>query len=1116
MVSGWNSKKICLFAMLGALMVTVLLSVQGHAQVAGATLTGTVTDPSGAVIPGAKIFIENTATGVVTNSTTNSAGLYTVPNLIPGPYQVTVSAHGFQTSQRKGITLTVGAQQLLNLTMQVGQTTQTVEVTGQAPAVQLATSTISAVVNSTMVRALPLNGRDWTTLAELQPGVLSAAATQLSTSVTSFQRGNRGLGLQLAVSGNRPQLNLYRIDGITVNDYANGGPGSVQGGTLGVDAIQEFSVLTSNYNAEYGRTSGGVINAITRSGTNQFHGDAFEFLRNGSLDAANFFDNFSNVTKPPFRQNQFGGSAGGPIQKDKTFIFGDYEGLRVKTSTTVIADVPSIDARNGILNFPGGPSTFPSGCVATSTPNQCQVTVNPLVEPYLPLWALPNAGLLSPGNTGLYSFPGNQTISENFVTARVDHKISDRDSSFGSFEYDHANQLLPDPVNDVLNPSNTTRVLVVLEETHIFSPRMVNTVRGGYSRSWAQLAELLPVNPAAGDLGLGPATGFGTPAIAVTGLTGVEGAAGAEQYTYPYNSFQGDDDAFLALGKQSLKFGVDVERDQLNSLFVPALAGNFEFGTLADFLQDNPRSIRTALPNLVTGRGWRQTIFGAYVQDDIRWRPNLTFNLGVRYEMATTLTEVQNKEVSLHDVYTDKAPTIGPPLIATNPTLHNFDPRIGFAWDPFRDGKTSIRGGFGVFDALPLLSEVAFKDNQSGPFNAQGNATNLPTGSFPLTAFNLSAASSALRTFYVQQNPSLAYVMTWNLNVQRQLMPNLTASIAYVGSHGVHEPFAVDDMNIVMPTETSAGYLWPFPAGSGTPLNSGGVVSRIDTLQWSNSTSYEALEAQIERRFSHGFQVQGSYTWGKAIDGGDGINIGDPFANSISSLFFFNPKLRRAVSDFDVAQNLVANYTWVVPTPKSFHGPAEWALSGWQLGGIFTLRTGLPFTPNVAGSGNGSSGDPLGLNNSDPFDYPNRLAGPGCQSLVNPGNVNNYLKLNCFGLPMATSAIAAQCTPFSAATAPGTCANLLGNSGRNDVFGPGSVDFDFSVFKNNYIKRISENFNVQFRAEFFNVLNRANFSSPIDNSNIFDVTGAPVAGAGLIDGTSTPAREIQFALKVIW
>ncbi|MGH9772832.1 MAG: hypothetical protein ACRD4Q_14225, partial [Candidatus Acidiferrales bacterium] len=220
--------------------------------------------------------------------------------------------------------------------------------------------------------------------------------------------------------------------------------------------------------------------------------------------------------------------------------------------------------------------------------------------------------------------------------------------------------------------------------------------------------------------------------------------------------------------------------------------------------------------------------------------------------------------------------------------------------------------------------------------------------------------------------------------------------------------------------------------------------------------------------------------------------------------------------DFDVAQNLVVNYTWVVPTPKSFHGPAAWALSGWQLGGIFTLRTGLPFTPNVAGSGNGSSGDPLGLNNSDPFDYPNRLAGPGCQSLVNPGNVNNYLKLNCFGLPMATSAIAAQCTPFSAATAPGTCANLLGNSGRNDVFGPGSVDFDFSVFKNNYIKRISENFNVQFRAEFFNVLNRANFSSPIDNSNIFDVTGAPVAGAGLIDGTSTPAREIQFALKVIW
>ncbi|MGH9357506.1 MAG: carboxypeptidase regulatory-like domain-containing protein, partial [Terriglobia bacterium] len=423
-------------------------------------LTGSVTDPSGAVIPGAKISIKNTATGVITNAATNSAGLYNVPNVIPGPYQVTVSAQGFQTELRSGITLTVGEQQVLNLSLRVGQTTQTVSVSGEAPAVQLATSTISATVNATTVRALPLNGRDWTTLATLQPGVVSTASIQNSAGATQFQRGNRGLGVQMAISGARPQLNNYRIDGITVNDYANGGPGSVQGGTLGVDAIQEFSVLTSNYTAQYGRTAGGVINAITRSGTNQFHGSAYEFLRNSSLDAANFFDNFSNVPNPPFRQNQFGASAGGPIRKDRTFFFADYEGLRENLSTTILANVPSSNARAGILNFPGGPSTFPSGCVPTSTPNQCTVTVSPLVQPYLPLWALPNAGLLGEGNTGLYSFPGKQADSENFVTGRIDNKISEKDSLFGSWEYDHATQILPDSVNDVLNPSNTTRVLV--------------------------------------------------------------------------------------------------------------------------------------------------------------------------------------------------------------------------------------------------------------------------------------------------------------------------------------------------------------------------------------------------------------------------------------------------------------------------------------------------------------------------------------------------------------------------------------------------------------------------------------------------------------------------------
>src|SRR5882762_2513058 len=299
---------------------------QAYAQVAGATLTGTVKDSSGGTIPNAQVAITDVATAVTRTVSTGGAGLYSAPNLLPATYEVRVTAMGFSTAVQKGITLTVGAQQELDFTMQVGQMTQTVEIRTEAPTVELTSSTLSATVNATTVRELPLNGRSWTDLANLQPGV-SAIQTQPSFAVGG-DRGNRGFGSQLSISGARPQENNYRLDGISLNDYGNGAPGSVLGGNMGVDAIQEFSVLTSNYSAAYGKTSGGVVNAVSRSGTNQFHGSLYEFLRNNALDAKTFFDNANGIKKPPFRRNQFGASAGGPLRKDRTFIFGDFEGLR--------------------------------------------------------------------------------------------------------------------------------------------------------------------------------------------------------------------------------------------------------------------------------------------------------------------------------------------------------------------------------------------------------------------------------------------------------------------------------------------------------------------------------------------------------------------------------------------------------------------------------------------------------------------------------------------------------------------------------------------------------------------------------------------------------------------
>src|ERR1700681_1973672 len=287
--------------------VILLVSARIYPQVVGATLSGTVTDQSGAVIPDAQISVKNVATGLTRDITSDAAGFYAAPNLLPGNYEITVSASGFATQVRTGINLTVGSQQVLNLTVQVGRVTEKVQVAGEAPAVQLATSSLSAVVNSTTVRELPLNGRSWTDLATLQPGV-DAIQTQPSFAVGA-NRGNRGFGNQITIDVARPQQNNYRLDGVSLNDYANGAPGSVLGGSLGVDAIQEFSVLTSNYSAEYGKTSGGVINAITRAGTNQIHGSVYEFIRNSALDARNFFD---ADAIPPFKRNQFGGAVGGP------------------------------------------------------------------------------------------------------------------------------------------------------------------------------------------------------------------------------------------------------------------------------------------------------------------------------------------------------------------------------------------------------------------------------------------------------------------------------------------------------------------------------------------------------------------------------------------------------------------------------------------------------------------------------------------------------------------------------------------------------------------------------------------------------------------------------------
>jgi hypothetical protein len=1102
-----------------------LASMPVYSQVVGGTLLGTITDASGAAIPGTTVSIKNVATGVTTTVTTNAQGVYNAPNLLPGTYEATISAAGFESAVQSGIALAVGAQQVLNVTMKVGTITQRVEVSWVAPDVQLASPTISGVMDTTTVEELPLNGRSWTALATLQPGV---ATIRDIANASSPDRLGRGLGVQLTVTGGRPQQNNYLLNGVSINDYSNQSPGSIVGGNLGVDAVSEFSVLTTNYSAEYGRTSGGIVSAIGRSGTNRFHGSAFEFLRNSALDTRNPFDLAAAAgfrAKPPFRRNQFGASAGGPIRKDKTFIFGAYEGLRQALGLSIVDNVPSLNARQGILCDP----------TLTDCSKTIQVKVNSLVQPFLKFYPLPNGPVqcafnncpAGAGDTALFILGGSQISSENYFTMRIDHRFSEKDSLAGSYMFDNAPLSQSDEFNNKLILSRARRQLVTLEENHVFTGSFANSFRLGYNRVFAAAPSgSKAINPLAAStspsLSFVPGETAGN--LGVPGLTLFTGGLSTtQQAVFHWNSWQAYDNVFLTKGTHSLKFGANVERIENNQFTPSRPGGEFDFNSLQDFLTNNPATLTA--DKLGGSKGVRETIFGAYVQDDFHFRPNLTLNLGLRYEMATVPTEVRGELASLQHL-TDTTVVVKSPLFA-NPSLRNFEPRVGFSWDPFRNGKTAVRGGFGMFDVLVLPVNLRHTVDGTIPFSLSANGTNLPAGSFPTLAFkSLGALQSSNRAAFIEQKPPRNYVMQWNLNIQREIAPSTTAMIAYVGSHAVHNTFQTDDSDIVLPlAKTAFGYLWPLPPAP-APGSSPTTLpifnpnfGRIALTSWNSSSIFHAVELQVKKRMSHGLEAQASYTFSKSIDSSSGSTDGDQFQNGLTSMMFFDQSIRRGLSDFNQSHNVVVSYNWDVPSPRELSGVLGWAASGWEFGGIFEASTGLPFTAVI-------SPDPLGMNSTDQFDLPDRVKG------CNPIHGGfNYLNLNCFVLPPQPASLAAgQCRPFGFAfadpnTTPqtpaspgitGTCANLLGNGGRNTLVGPSLVNLDMSVFKNNPVKRISEQFNVQFRFELFNILNHANFNPPTANNAIFDGTGSPVGGAGQLNSTSTTSRQLQFALKVIW
>jgi hypothetical protein len=927
-------------------------------------------------------------------------------------------------------------------------------VTAQETRVDLVAAAVNRTVEGTTIRELPLNGRDWTQLATLEPGIAAIGK--------GGSGGRDGNGAKLTVSGARPSENNFRLDGISLNDNSNSTPGSILGTNLGVEAVREFSVVTNSYSAEYGRATGGVINAVTKSGTNDVHGSLFYFHRNSALDARNYFD---GADKPDFRRHQYGGAAGGPIVKNRTFWFANYEAVQEFLATTSISNVLSPAARQGLLS---------TGTVA----------VDPQIARLFGLIPLPNGPLLGTGDVGQFIAERDTLSKGKYVLGKIDHTLSSSDSLSGSYFFDDADSTSPDALLTKNTATTSRRQMVSLEHTRIINPRLMNVARFGFSRSANVSGEITKVmNPLLEDPSLGFIPGLNIGAVSVAGISVAGNGPGATNVTDLYfNSFQGHENLYITTGSHAIKLGTSFERMQYN-MDIPNLnGGQFQFGSLPEFLTSRPSSFGALYPGSDTRRGLRQSLIAGYVQDDIRYRPNLSFNVGMRYEFLTIPTEVNGKIALLHNL-TDTRAKVGGPVLDRNPTVRNFSPRVGFVWDPFKTGKTSIRAGFGIFDSLPLVWLFDTPLTRSMPYFIQGVTTGPPQGSFPAGAFPLLKVAD-LRTAYVEPEPARAYSMKWNLNIQRELW-GWVADIGYTGSRGVHLPLVERNMNTVIPVKEADG-TWVYPAGAQKLNPNFSSINTTDT--WNADSYYHGLQTSVKRTWSSGIHVQSAYAFAKSIDTASSTGSTTStsgYSGTMAVATPLLPILNRGLSDFDIRHNFSFSLVWELPFAKSATGPASWFAKGWQIGSIYRGQSGLPFSVVLNNDRGGSGADTTG---SQLGQRPSLLLGDSCTTLTSPGDPDHFVKTECLLFP-----------------AKGT----LGNLGRNTLTKPGISNLDFSLFKN---FKPSESVSTQLRVELFNALNHTNFGTP--NTVVFDSAGRVPSAAGRITSTSTDSRRIQVGLKV--
>jgi hypothetical protein len=1047
-----------------AVIVILFATWSAAAQSTTGSISGSVLDSSKAVLPGVSIEVVNVDTGARRSLVTDADGRFRALNLPPARYAVAAELSGFNKAEATDIVVQIGIDSPVSLTLGVGGVSESVTVQGEAALVDLSAAVVGGVVTTQQISELPLNGRSFMQLATLQAGVSVSRTTERDFT------GGFG-GTQIAIAGARPEQTGYLLEGTNIADVSDKAPSSVAGVMLGVDTVQEFSVQTHGYSAEFGRAAGGIISAVTKSGTNRFRGTTFEFVRNSALDAKGFFDEGDDP--PSFRRNQFGATLGGPIVRNTLFFFGSYEGLRERLGTTRFARVPNAAAHNGLL---------PDGRGGLRP-----VAVHPTFRPYLDLiYPLPNGRDFGDGTAEFVHAPTEPT-DEDFLVGKIDWNLRSSDNVNLRISSDQSDNQVWADHPDFTNVTATDTRYITSQWQRVFSSGLLNEFRAADNRTQRSTTPtgLIDV-PRSLYFGEAPYFGY----IEVPGVLTTAGNPD-DSAEYVQNLYQVSDTLTMNRGRQTIKTGFDYQRYHFDGFSNSRLGGNYRFRTLEEMLTLNRSATAQAdrytgnLPGTDTIRNMRQNYLAFFIHDD--WRPSdrLSLSLGLRYEFVTTPYELNDKVAGLlrfDDLESGPGGiTPGSPLFDNPSKGSGLAPRAGFSWKPTAGDRTVVRGGGGVFYQPLTVSFYRGTAFREYPYFAGVDIRQPPVFGPAIVPFMTSAGAGSIqkRSEFIDYDTKQPYTVQWYVNTQRELPGAMVAEIGYMGSRGVNLPFYGDPNTT--PSEYAADGTKRLVPGAGLRYPSWG---RIRTRATGAESEYHGLTVGLQKRLTHGLQFQGNYTYSRSTDTWSGGLQGssDYLTGAGTAVDFWDIEFERGFSSFDVPHNLVLNAVYLLPGA----GLTGWKRAvgyGWQLSGIATMSSGLPFHPVVGF-------DRAGDRQSDTdLQRPNWAPGRNAENAI-VGDAERWFDPTAFELPPV---------------------GTFGNVERNELRGPNLRVVDFSIFKNQVIGPTQ----MQFRVEIFNLLNRVNLNPP-SAPLLFQSNGTRIPGAERITSLATPARQLQLGVKFLF